>query len=197
MEEKSFSRLFEDFGLLVLSITLFLGGGFILYLKIPFWSLFIGLAAVQTGIVFSIFTFEAFTKRRSKPITEDYKTIPCLLCKKLNYVPKFQNTTICDHCQLKIAQASKSFIIVVFTFFSLTSLIYLVKNNQDIRRNASEKNYYCEEGIWNPEVCSCATLEKFDCPEGLVPRRCKDDINYCCKRDYSQPSIHWECQKAD
>lgn len=197
MEEKNFPRIFEDFGLLVLSLTLFLGGGFILYLKIPFWGLFLGIASVQAGIVFSIYTFEAFTKRISKKITEDYKTIPCLMCKKINYVPKYQNTTICDSCQIKIVQASKSFMIVVFALFSLTSLVYLAKNNQDIRQNASGNKYYCEVGTWNPGDCSCATLEKFTCPEGLVSRRCGDNFKYCCKKDDSTPSVYWECQKTE
>ena len=165
----------------MLSLSLFFGGGYILSLKIPFWSMFLGIAAIQIGIVLIILTFEVFTKRRTKAITEDYKAIPCLVCKKLNYVPKFQRTTICDNCQLKIANISKTFVVIIIAFFSLASFTYLVKSNRDIRRQAGEKKYYCQEGIWNPKDCSCAQDEKFDCPQGQFPRKCMDDINYCCK----------------
>ncbi|OGM10861.1 hypothetical protein A2W13_00165 [Candidatus Woesebacteria bacterium RBG_16_36_11] len=136
MKDNSFLSLLDNFGLLILSIILFLGGAFILSLKIPFWSLFLGIASIQIGIVLIIITYEIITRRKSKVITENYKTIPCLICKKLNYVPKYQNTTICDSCQLRIAKSAKSFMIVVFALFSLTSFTFLVKNNQDIRKKA-------------------------------------------------------------
>lgn len=46
----------------IVSLTLFLGGIFLLALKIPFWGLFLGLPAVQIGIVLSIFAFDRLSQ---------------------------------------------------------------------------------------------------------------------------------------
>src|SRR3989344_5621949 len=87
-EKPSLLKFFEDFGLMLLSIVLFLGGAFLLTLKIPFWSLFLGIASVQIGIVLIILTFDSLIKKRNKPLTDEYKTVNCLICRSSQYVPK-------------------------------------------------------------------------------------------------------------
>src|SRR3989344_7156631 len=113
------------FALFALSVSLFLGGAYILSLKIPFWSMFLGLAAIQIGIVFIIFTFEIFVKLNSKRVTDEYNAIPCLICGQIGFVPKYKNTNICDSCQLKIARSLKVIMTVFIALFTLSSLTLL------------------------------------------------------------------------
>ncbi len=47
----------------LIAITLFLGGIIILFSHITFWSYFLGLPAVQIGIILLILTFEEISKR--------------------------------------------------------------------------------------------------------------------------------------
>lgn len=193
MDKKENKLSFDNIGLFILSITLFLGGIYILSLKIPFWSMFLGIASIQIGIVLIIISFEHFTKKRSKVITENYKTIPCLICKKINYVPKYQNTTICDKCQLKIAQAAKSFMVVVIAVFSISTSVHLIRLNQDIREKAKTyDNYICEEGMWDPKTCQCGYESNFKCPNPEFSKVCEDNITYCCKENSTNI---YECRK--
>ncbi len=41
-----------------IACTLFIGGIILFIQKVPFWSVFLGIPAIQLGIVFLIFTFE-------------------------------------------------------------------------------------------------------------------------------------------
>jgi hypothetical protein len=177
-------KFFNNLVLLLLILSLFVIGGFVISLKIPFWSLFLGIAAIQIGIVLSVFTFDIISHRLSKPITSEYKTIPCLVCKKLNYVPKYQNVTICDMCQVKIATAAKPLMAIFLALVSLSVLANLVQFNRDIRRKANEfeSGYVCEEGSWNPAHCRCGITSDESCGEGYL-RECADGGIYCCKEE--------------
>src|SRR3989304_5891506 len=125
MEEKrgepSLLKFFEDFGLMLLSIVLFLGGAFLLTLKIPFWSMVLGIASVQIGIVLIILTFDSLIRKRNKPLTEDYKTVNCLICRSSQFVPKYQKTIICDTCMARIAVGFKATAMVVFALITVTT----------------------------------------------------------------------------
>lgn len=44
-------------------MILFMGGAWLISLKIPFWSLFLGIPSVQIGIIFVIFSFDNSAKR--------------------------------------------------------------------------------------------------------------------------------------
>jgi len=46
----------------VISLTLFVGGIILLLSQISFWSLFLGIAATQIGIVFLIFSYEKLSR---------------------------------------------------------------------------------------------------------------------------------------
>lgn len=82
-----------------ISAILFLGGIALLALRIPGWSLFLGLPATQLGIIFLIFTFDEFARKKVGP--ESIHTIPCSLCGKPLVAPYWQNKIICKKCQKK------------------------------------------------------------------------------------------------
>ena len=191
VKKKPIISFFEDFGLMILSITLFLGGVYILALKIAFWSLFLGIASIQIGIVLIILAFDALIKRKTKPITEDYQSLNCLVCRKNTFVPKYQTVAICDECKVRVANTFKAAVFTVFTLVTLTAALGLVKQNQDFRRRAAEKgNLVCEAGEWEPNECQCGVWEATACESGEFARLCSDGRNYCCQQE---DSGKWKC----
>jgi len=90
---------------LFLSLILFSGGIALLALRIPGWSLFLGLPAVQVGIVFLIFTFDKIAHDKVGP--NSLQMIPCSVCDKLTLAPYWQKEKICEECQKKIAKKLK------------------------------------------------------------------------------------------
>ncbi len=193
-EKNKTEKFFNNLLLLILILSLFVIGGFVISLKIPFWSLFLGIAAIQIGIVLSVFTFDIISRRASKPLTSEYKTLACLICRTLNYVPKYKKTTICDNCQVKIATVAKPLLVLIFALTSLATLANLVQFNHDIRRKAQEfeYGYVCEEGAWNPSTCRCGISMDENCGEGEL-RECSDGNIYCCtKKD--NDLVTWSCE---
>ena len=59
--------------LTLVSIVMFVGGIFLLFARIPFWSLLLGVAATQIGIVFLIFTYEKLSTESTR--TSFYKYV--------------------------------------------------------------------------------------------------------------------------
>jgi len=57
----------------VVSCILFVGGIALLALRIPFWSLLLGIPAVQIGIVFLIFAFDKLSQEAIKEEFKAYK----------------------------------------------------------------------------------------------------------------------------
>lgn len=189
-KRKSLISFFEDFGLLFLSVVLFTGGIFILSAKIAFWSLFLGIASIQIGIVLIILTFDSFIKRKSGRLTDEYKTLNCLVCRAPTFVPRYQRTAICNDCQVRISKTFKTAILVVFALVTLTASVGLVSQNQDLRRQAAERTVLvCDEGVWEPEVCQCATRGETTCEKGVPSRLCSDGKTYCCEREGER----WQC----
>lgn len=90
---------------LFLSLVLFVGGIVLLALRIPGWSLFLGLPAVQIGIVLLIFTFDEIARYRVGP--ESLKMISCSVCGEPTPAPSWQKEKICEKCQQKIAKKLK------------------------------------------------------------------------------------------
>lgn len=194
VRKNPFRFLFEDIGLIILSISLFLGGVFLLSAKIPFWSLFLGIAAVQVGIVLIILAFDALIKRKTKPITEDYKMLACLICRRGNLVPKYSRVTICDECQIRVANTFKAATMIVFTLVTLTATVSLVSQNQEFREKAAEEpSLVCEEGEWQPESCQCGSWQEFNCEKGESTRLCSDGKTYCCEGG----GENWQCWEVD
>ena len=58
----------------LVSLVLFLGGIMLLALRIPFWSLLLGLPAVQIGIVLIIFTFDRLSQEEIEEELESLKS---------------------------------------------------------------------------------------------------------------------------
>lgn len=98
------SVLTRDVGRLLLSLCLFAGGIVLLALRIPGWSLILGLPAVQIGIVFLIFTFDGLAQNKVGP--RSLHIISCSVCRKATLTPYWQEEKICGECQKKIARTS-------------------------------------------------------------------------------------------
>lgn len=90
----------EYFFRVILSLSLFFGGITLLALRIPGWSLFLGLPATQIGIVFLIFTFDEVAKKKVGP--DSLKIIYCSVCGEPTVTPIGQKEDICEECQKKI-----------------------------------------------------------------------------------------------
>jgi len=123
---------------LILAILLFAGGIVLLFLKIPGWSLFLGLPAVQIGLVLLIFTFESINRKRSSQTIENYHLVDCLICGRQTMAPKYIEKRICDNCQVKIAQKLKTALITVYIIVTIPLTLALVNKNQELRRQAAE-----------------------------------------------------------
>lgn len=59
----------------VAAIVLFIGGIVILILRIPFWSLILGIPAVQIGLILIIFTFDAMGRWTVEERLEELKKL--------------------------------------------------------------------------------------------------------------------------
>ena len=90
---------------LFLSLVLFAGGIALLALRIPGWGLFLGLPAVQIGLVFLIFTFDDIARGKVGP--DSLKMISCSVCGKPTLAPYWQKEKICQACQKKLVQKLK------------------------------------------------------------------------------------------
>jgi hypothetical protein len=90
---------------ILISLALFSGGIGLLLLKIPGWSLFLGLPATQIGIIFLIFSFDDLAKKHLGP--ESLHLIYCSICSKPTLAPLWQKEKICRECQEKIGKKTK------------------------------------------------------------------------------------------
>jgi hypothetical protein len=123
---------------LLLASFLFGGGIILLFLKIPGWSLFLGLPAVQIGIILLIFTFEGLTRKKSPLPSEEYHLVDCLICDRQALAPKFMEKRICDDCQVKIAQRLKAALVTIYLLVTIPLTLALVQKNQELRKKALE-----------------------------------------------------------
>lgn len=90
---------------ILISLVLFAGGIALLALRIPGWSLILGLPAVQIGIIFLIFTFDEVARGKVGP--DSLHMVRCSVCGKPTLAPYWQKEKICRACQKKIAQKLK------------------------------------------------------------------------------------------
>lgn len=100
--ETTFRLISKQFFLVLVSLGLLAGGVFLLYLRIPGWSLILGLPATQIGIIFLILTFDEIVRGKVGP--NSLHMIPCSVCGKLTLVSTWQKEKICEECQRKIAK---------------------------------------------------------------------------------------------
>jgi hypothetical protein len=191
----SYKEILVDFltkslPLFTVSLILFVGGVALLALNIPGWSLILGLPSVQIGIVLLIFTYEAIGQRKSTLSAQEYHLISCLICHRPSLSPKFIQKTICQDCQVKIAQNIKNAIVVVYVLITIPLTVGLLKENLDLRNQARQATSYCQAGVWSPPVCSCGQWQKDICPEGGRARQCQNDL-FCC---FPKEDNVWQCQ---
>lgn len=175
--------------LFLLSLVFFIGGIIILALRIPGWSLFLGLPAVQIGIVCLIFTFEAISRQKSTFPPKEYHLVDCLVCGRQTMASKDIQKKICEDCQVKIAQRLKTAFVAIFVLFTIPMTFSLLRASQDLRRKAVEPAITCEPGEWFPSECRCGIWQEDQCPPGSRARKCEEEI-YCCRKENSV----WRCQ---
>ncbi|MBU0618693.1 hypothetical protein KKD62_00490 [Patescibacteria group bacterium] len=89
-----------------LSFVLFIGGIGLLYLRIPKWSLFLGVPTIQLGIIFLILTFDKIIQSRTSP--ERLHIIPCSICNNPTPISLDKKGAICDICRQKMAKKLKT-----------------------------------------------------------------------------------------
>jgi hypothetical protein len=85
-----------------LSLSLFAGGIALLALRIPGWSLILGLPAVQIGLIFLIFTFDEIARNKVGP--DSLHLISCSVCGKPILAHQWESEKICIACQKKVSQ---------------------------------------------------------------------------------------------
>lgn len=80
-------------------LVLFVGGVWLLSLRIPFWSLFLGIAATQVGIVLLILSFD--NSEKSVFGQDRFHIIQCEVCGDPMAVLQQYTTGICATCRKK------------------------------------------------------------------------------------------------
>lgn len=183
----------KTFPAVLISALLFLGGIILLFLKIPGWSLFLGLPAVQIGIVLLIFTFEAVGRRKSVLPSQEYHLVNCLTCGQQTIAPRYIQKRICDNCQIKIAQNLKRGLLVIYLIFTTSLTVNLVAQNQNLRERALEPTPFCDPGSWNPPECRCGVWQEDRCPPNEKTRHCQGKT-FCCLEEKNQV---WDCLPAE
>lgn len=173
-----------------IAALLFGGGIILLFLRIPGWSLLLGLPAIQIGLVLLIFTFEAVGRKKSALPSKEYHLVNCLVCGKQTIAPKYIQKRICDDCQSKIAQKLKSALVVLYILVTIPLTLTLINKTQEIRERALEPSPPCGSGTWYPPECRCGIWQENQCPSGKRARLCQGKI-FCCFQKEDQV---WECQ---
>lgn len=181
-----YTRKMREVAIFMLAVGLFAGGVILLYLKIPFWSLLLGIGSVQVGIVLMIVTFDFLIRRGNKPLTDDYKSVGCVVCGAPTFVPKYTNVTMCDNCQVRAVRAFKAAGFLVFTVFTLAGGVYLAGQNQNIAEQAAAPTRKCETGVWTPPLCQCGLWLTDN-----TTRVCEDGIMRTCRQKVNN---EWRCE---
>ena len=186
-------RIFQNAGLVVISLGLIYGGVQIIKLELPFWSLFYGLAAIGIGVAMSLVAFNEVAKSRSATVNE-YHEIPCSNCSKMTLVPYLTEKTVCSDCQLKYIRRVQTGLLV-FLILMLPAMFHLTQLAQDISQKAKilQTTPICESGSWQPAVCRCGFWDaQIACDDFEQGRNCRETA-YCCNKLNNS----WNCRLAD
>lgn len=174
--------MFQNSGLIIISLGLLYGGVAILRTQIPFWSLVYGIPAVFLGIVISLISFNEIAKNREAKSTE-YHEVKCRVCGHLTLVPMLTQSAVCTDCQYKMALRLQMTALFILAIVALPVTLHLAQTAQDIRQKAQvpAPTPRCEVGIWIPEKCRCGVWNsEIHCAENLRGRNCQGDP-YCCR----------------
>lgn len=90
----------SDLPVVILSLALFLGGIWILSLKIPGWSLFFGLVITPVGFAFCVYALDDIARNVVAP--PPFKPTKCNVCGKITYAKEGAKDIICAHCRKDI-----------------------------------------------------------------------------------------------
>lgn len=86
---------------ILLSLVLFIGGITLLAIRLPGWSLFLGLPATQIGIILLILTFDSCFKKQLDP--QEIISKKCRLCQnQITNNESQQKPAVCAECRSKI-----------------------------------------------------------------------------------------------
>ena len=88
----------------IIGLVLFIGGIILLALRIPFWGLFLGLPATQTGIILSIFSFDRLSQKEAEKEIEEAQASPCSSCDNSPFIKGKESRQICSKCGRKITR---------------------------------------------------------------------------------------------
>jgi energy-coupling factor transporter transmembrane protein EcfT len=90
---------------IIICLSLLGGGIVILALRIPGWSLLLGLPTIAIGIIFLIFTLDNVARKK---LGEDcLQTVLCSVCGQPTPSPSWQNEKICFECEKKLEKKLK------------------------------------------------------------------------------------------
>ena len=94
--------LIRDVPSIILSLALFLGGIWLLSLRIPGWSLFFGLIFTPMGAAFIVFTLDRVARNRIAPPL--FKPVKCKVCGRRAYAKDDKKEVICHRCRQDISK---------------------------------------------------------------------------------------------
>lgn len=87
-------------------MILFIGGIWLLSLRLAGWSLFLGLPAIQIGIVFIILSFDNSAKKTLD--LNNYHIVKCEVCGDPVAAPLGETHEVCPSCRAKKAKTVSS-----------------------------------------------------------------------------------------
>lgn len=87
---------------IIICLAIFLGGILILFLKIPVWSLILGLPITQIGFIFLIFTLDDIAK--NKIGVGSLYAAPCSICGQPTITYTLDRDKICPQCRKEIKE---------------------------------------------------------------------------------------------
>lgn len=94
--------IISDLPSIILSLALFLGGLWLLSLRIPGWSLLWGLIITPTGFALVVFTFDDVA--RNVVASPPFKPKRCHVCGKITYAKEEDKDVICWRCRGDITE---------------------------------------------------------------------------------------------
>jgi len=85
-------------------MVLFIGGVWLLSLRVPGWSFLLGLPAIQVGIVFIILSFDNSAKKTLD--LNNYHIVKCEVCGDPTIAPLGEKHEVCGVCRAKRIRSS-------------------------------------------------------------------------------------------
>ncbi len=101
--KQAFTHLLaSDLPCIILSLGLFLGGIWLLSLKIPGWSLFFGLIITPVGFALTVYTLDDVARIVVAP--PPFKSVRCDVCGKKTFAREEAQDVICHRCREDITK---------------------------------------------------------------------------------------------